>query len=95
MIRVLVVEDSPTVRLQLVRLLEDDPEIEVVGQAEDGRRAVELVIGLQPDLITMDVVMPDMDGLEATRQIMAVGPRPSSLSQVTATLPISTWPLRR
>jgi two-component system chemotaxis response regulator CheB len=76
MIRVLVVEDSPTVRMLLVSLLDEDPEIQVVGQATTGRQAVALVIELQPDLVTMDVLMPDMDGLEATRQIMAHRPTP-------------------
>jgi two-component system chemotaxis response regulator CheB len=76
MIRVLVVEDSPTVRMLLVRLLDEDPQIQVVGQATTGRQAVELVIELQPDLVTMDVVVPDMDGLEATREIMAQRPTP-------------------
>ena len=76
MIRVLVVEDSPTVRELLVYLLEEDPEIQVVGQAVDGRQAVEMTAQLQPDLITMDVVMPDMDGLEATQRIMAQHPTP-------------------
>ena len=76
MIRVLIVEDSPTERELLVHLLGEDPEIQVVGQAADGRQAVEMAARLQPDLITMDVVMPDMDGLEATRQIMAQRPTP-------------------
>lgn len=76
MIRVLVVEDSPTVRTVLVYLLEEDPEIEVVGQAADGRQAVEMAGRLKPALIVMDVVMPDIDGLEATRQIMAQRPTP-------------------
>ncbi len=76
MIRVLIVEDSPTARQLLVYLLEEDPEIEVVGQAMNGRRAVEMAAQLQPDLITMDVVMPDMNGLEATRRIMAQRPTP-------------------
>jgi chemotaxis response regulator CheB len=75
-IRVLVVEDSPTARALLVCLLEDDPEIQVVGQATDGHQAVEMAAQLQPDLITMDAVMPDMDGLEAIRRIMAQRPTP-------------------
>jgi len=75
-IRVLVVEDSPTTRALLVYLLEEDPEIQVVGQASNGCQAVEMAAQLQPDLITMDAVMPDMDGLEATRRIMAQRPTP-------------------
>ena len=76
MIRILVVEDSATSRQLLVSFLQDDPEISVIGQAENGRQAVEMAAELGPDLITMDVVMPDMDGLEATRQIMAARPTP-------------------
>lgn len=76
MIRVLVVEDSPTARQLLVGLMENDPDIRVVGEAVNGRQAVDMAIELEPDLITMDVVMPDMDGLEATRQIMLKRPTP-------------------
>ena len=76
MIHVLVAEDSPTVRAVLVRLLESDPDIRVIGEAEDGPQAVEMVVRLSPDIVTMDVVMPGMSGLEATRQIMAQHPTP-------------------
>ncbi len=76
MIRVLVVEDSPTARALLVLLLDKDPEIRVVGQASNGRQAVQMAKELAPDLITMDVVMPDMNGVEATREIMSQNPIP-------------------
>lgn len=76
MINVLVVEDSSTIRSSLVNLLENDPEINVVGQAENGLQAVEMAIRLKPDLITMDVVMPDMNGIEATQKVMRSNPTP-------------------
>ena len=76
MIRVLVAEDSATARALLVSLLEADPEIEVVGQARDGVEAVELAVRLRPDLVTMDLRMPRMDGLEATSEIMIQAPTP-------------------
>ena len=75
-IGVLVVEDSPTARELLVAILNDDPEIEVVGEAKNGAQAVELTKRLTPDLITMDIQMPVMDGLEATAEIMAEQPTP-------------------
>lgn len=76
MIRVLVVEDSPTVRQLLVAMLESDPEIRVVGQATDGRDGVRQARQLEPDLITMDVHMPELDGLAATKEIMTLTPTP-------------------
>ena len=76
MIRVLVVEDSPTWAQNLIRSLESDGEIKVVGQATNGQQAVEMAAALRPDLITMDVVMQGIDGLEATRRIMAASPTP-------------------
>lgn len=76
MIRVVVAEDSSTVRELLVRILEADPEVRVVGQAKDGAEAVELVSSLKPDLVTMDVHMPTMDGFDATKQIMVSAPTP-------------------
>jgi two-component system chemotaxis response regulator CheB len=75
-IRVLVVDDSPTVRNRLVEILRADPEFEVVGEAGDGRRAVELAVKLRPDVITLDMVLPGMNGLAATEQIMAHAPTP-------------------
>src|SRR6185369_9852705 len=75
-IRVLVAEDSPTVRQRLVEALGTDPEIELIGEAGDGKRAVELCQQLRPDLITMDMMMPVMTGLAATEHIMACHPTP-------------------
>lgn len=75
-IGVLVVEDSAVVREFLVAVLEADPEIRVVGTARDGEEAVKAVPRLRPDAITMDIHMPRMDGLAATRRIMETCPTP-------------------
>ena len=76
MLRVLVVEDSATARRLLVMLLNADPGIEVVGEARDGQEGVALCKKLHPDLVTMDIQMPVMDGVEATRQIMVESATP-------------------
>ena len=68
--RVLVVDDSPLIRAVLGESFAAAPDIEVVGEAGDGRTAVELAARLRPDVITMDVLMPVMDGLEAAERIM-------------------------
>jgi len=68
-IRVLLAEDHAIVREGLRSLLEKQPEIEIVCDAEDGRIAVERVRELQPDVVIMDITMPNLNGLEATRQI--------------------------
>jgi two-component system chemotaxis response regulator CheB len=73
---VLVADDSAAARVLLRGILEADPGLEVVGDARDGLEAVELADRLEPDVITMDVDMPGVDGLEATRRIMARVPRP-------------------
>ena len=75
-IRVLVVEDSPSVSKVLTDILESESNMLVVGVVHDGKEAVEAVPRLKPDIITMDVHMPMMDGLEATKQIMAYNPTP-------------------
>ncbi len=76
MVRVLIVEDSPLQRNFLKMLLESDSEIRVVGMAENGAEGVRLALALKPDLITMDIRMPVMDGFEATRKIMQAQPTP-------------------
>ncbi len=74
--RVLIVEDSPTQRLALTRLIESVPDLTVCGHAADGEQAVRLAEALRPDVISMDVMMPRLDGLNATRRIMAECPTP-------------------
>jgi two-component system chemotaxis response regulator CheB len=75
-IRVLVVEDSATVRARLVEILGADPDIEVIGEAADGKRAIEICQTARPDVITMDMMLPVMSGLAATEYIMAHCPTP-------------------
>ncbi|MGA2201930.1 MAG: chemotaxis-specific protein-glutamate methyltransferase CheB [Terriglobales bacterium] len=75
-IRVLVAEDSMTVRKRFVEMLATDREIEVVGEAADGKSCIELCRQLRPDVITLDMVMPVMSGLDATEYIMAYCPTP-------------------
>ena len=74
--RVLIVDDSTFMRKVLEEIIRTDPKLEVVGQAKDGREAVIMAQSLQPDVMTMDINMPRMDGLEATQQIMTQNPRP-------------------
>ncbi|WP_211251721.1 chemotaxis-specific protein-glutamate methyltransferase CheB [Andreprevotia chitinilytica] len=70
MIRVLVVDDSPSARELLVYVLNTDPAIQVIGVASSGEQAVEMAAKLKPDVITMDIHMPGLDGFGATRRIM-------------------------
>jgi len=76
MIRVLVVEDSATMRHHLRESLAADPDLQVVGEATDGEQAVALVARLRPDVVTMDMMLPTMNGLVATEHIMAEHPTP-------------------
>ena len=75
-IRVLVVDDSPLIRAVLREAFERTSDIEVVAEAADGRRAIDEVLRVRPDIVTMDVLMPSMDGLAATQTIMRVQPTP-------------------
>ena len=73
-ITVLLAEDHAVVRQGLRTLLETEGHCEVVGQAQTGREAVKLAATLRPDVILMDIAMPVLNGLEATRQILAANP---------------------
>ena len=72
--RVLVADDQPLVRAGLAEILSTDPDLEVVGTAADGHEALELAIQLRPDLVFMDIRMPRLDGLAATRRLLAEVP---------------------
>jgi DNA-binding NarL/FixJ family response regulator len=71
MIRVVLADDQQIVRAGFRMILSDEPDIEVVGEAQDGRVAVEVVRRLRPDVVVMDIRMPVMDGIAATRELMS------------------------
>jgi two-component system chemotaxis response regulator CheB len=75
-IRVMVADDSSFMRRVLREIISSDPQMEVVGEARDGREAVALAGSLQPDVVTMDIKMPHLDGLGAIELIMSQNPRP-------------------
>jgi DNA-binding NarL/FixJ family response regulator len=83
MIRVLVVDDDHLMRAGLRELLTADPEIAVVGEAASGRAAVDQVKATAPDVVLMDVRMPDLDGIEATRLVTSQAPAPRVLILTT------------
>ena len=74
--RVLIVDDSAFMRKVLEQIFNADAQLQVAGHAKDGREAVAMAESLKPDVITMDINMPHMDGLQATAQIMTTNPRP-------------------
>ena len=75
-LNVLIVDDSPTVRQMLSQIVSNTPDLKVVGEACDGQQAVTFARNLRPDVILMDLMMPGMNGLEATREIMHFVPTP-------------------
>ncbi len=74
--RVLVVDDSTFMRKVLETIFNSDEQLQVVGHARDGREAIAMSESLKPDVITMDINMPHVDGLQATAHIMTSNPRP-------------------
>ncbi len=74
MIGVLIVDDSPFIRVALRKILSKDPEIEVVGEAGNGKEAIKQAVALKPDVITLDINMPIMDGLSALEEIRELCP---------------------
>jgi len=91
-IRVLIVDDSAFIRRAVRRMLAVDPELEVVGEAGDGRAALRDVAALAPDVVTLDLRMPGLDGLETLEHLMAARPTPvvllSSYAQADAALTV-------
>jgi two-component system chemotaxis response regulator CheB len=75
-LRVMIVDDSAFMRLTLSRIVNESPGLVVVGTARDGQEALELIPRLQPDVVTLDIEMPRLDGLSTLREIMAEHPRP-------------------
>jgi DNA-binding NarL/FixJ family response regulator len=71
MIRVVVVDDHPVVRHGIVAILRYEPDIEVAGEAADGREAVEVILGRRPDVVLLDLRLPVFDGIEVMRQVRA------------------------
>lgn len=90
-LRVLVADDQELVRSALVALVATDPSLEVVGEAGSGAEALRLAERLRPDVVVLDVRMPDVSGLEATRGLAGLTPRPSIVA-VSAEV---SAPLRR
>ncbi|MER7860071.1 response regulator transcription factor [Amycolatopsis japonica] len=82
-LRVLIVDDEPLLRAGLRSLLDNQPDLSVVGEADDGGEVVDLVRRTHPDVVLMDVRMPGVDGIEATRRVLAEIPEPPKVLVIT------------
>ena len=82
-VRVLIADDDDLMRAGLKAVLSSDPAIELVGEAADGRAAIDQVHALRPDVVLMDVRMPDVDGITATRELTASAPETKVLMLTT------------
>lgn len=74
-IRILIADDHPMMREALITALEDEPDLQVVGEANNGKEALELVPRLKPDLVLMDMLMPEMNGLETIARLQEIQPQ--------------------
>ena len=90
-VRVLLADDEQLVRAGFRLILESEPDLEVVGEAGNGAEAVELTQELDPDVVLMDIQMPEMNGLEATRQIAALGREETSRVLILTTFELDEY----
>jgi DNA-binding NarL/FixJ family response regulator len=90
-VRVLLADDEQLIRAGFRLILESEPDFEVVGEAANGREAVDLTRKLDPDVVLMDIQMPEINGLEATRQIAALGRKESSRVLVLTTFEVDEY----
>ncbi|HEX5190952.1 MAG TPA: response regulator transcription factor [Streptosporangiaceae bacterium] len=82
-IKVLIADDQPLVRAGVAQLVGTQPDLEVVGEAADGQQAASKAAVLRPDVVVMDVRMPEMDGIEATRRVTGLSPDPPRVVLLT------------
>src|SRR5579859_2575183 len=89
-LRILIADDHALVRAGFRRLLESEPDMQVVAEASNGREALDAALGLRPDIALMDIRMPELDGIEATRRILA-SPRSRSKIVILTTFDLDEY----